>query len=326
MARGGVKQLTASAPVEEPWALPDGWHWERLGNVAKRIADKHSPDPNSELVFIGMDAIAPHSMKARAGQPFRELRSAASAFQTGDVLYGRLRPYLNKVWYATHAGACSGELIVIRPSSVLDAHYLAFLLHSDAFVEFASHAVSGDRPRIDFGTMGDYPVPVPPINIQRLIVARIEELLVEVDDGEAALARARDDLATWRRALLKAAVTGELTVDWRSSNPPTETGDELLSRVLADRRIRWEAAPKNKGKVYAEPIGPEGENLPDLHPGWAWASLAQIASEQGRSFQSGPFGSALLHSEFQDTGHLVIGIDNVQQGYFSKGADHRISE
>jgi type I restriction enzyme S subunit len=133
-------------------------------------------------------------------------------------------------------------------------------------------------------------------------------------------------VATWRRALLKAAVTGELTANWRTSNPPTETGDELLSRVLADRRIRWEAAPKNKGKVYAEPIGPEGDNLPALHPGWAWVSLAQIASEQERSFQSGPFGSALLHSEFQDTGHLVIGIDNVQQGYFSKGADHRISE
>ncbi len=182
-----------------------------------------------------MDAIAPHSMKVGAGQAFREMRSAASAFQPGDVLYGRLRPYLNKVWCATFAGACSGELIVIRPSIELEARYLAFLLHSDAFVEFASHAVSGDRPRIDFGTMGDYPVPVPPINVQRWIVARIDELFAEIDDGEAALARAQDDLAMWRKALLKAAVTGELTADWRAANPPIETGVELVNRILEER-------------------------------------------------------------------------------------------
>ena len=272
-----AKRVTASGPIEGPWALPDGWHWERLGNVANRIADKHIPDPNSTLPFVGMDAIAPHSMKAGASQPFREMRSAASAFQPGDVLYGRLRPYLNKVWYATFAGACSGELIVIRPSIELEARYLAFLLHSDAFVEFASHAVSGDRPRIDFGTMGDYPVPVPATDVQRRIVARIDELLAEIDDGEAALARARDDLVIWRKALLKAAVTGELTADWRDSHPPAETGAELMARILADRRARWGMEPRNARKKYAEPNGIDIDPSETVPAGWAIASIEQVA-------------------------------------------------
>jgi type I restriction enzyme S subunit len=63
-----------------------------------------------------------------------------------------------------------------------------------------------------------------------------------------------------------------------------------------------------------------------LPPQWHWFTVEQLASAEPRSIQSGPFGSNLKHSEFQDKGRLVIGIDNVQDGEFSKGANHRISE
>ena len=55
-------------------------------------------------------------------------------------------------------------------------------------------------------------------------------------------------------------------------------------------------------------------------------NIEELASCEPRSIQSGPFGSNLLHSEFQESGKLVIGIDNVQDGAFSIGANHRISE
>ncbi len=70
--------------------------------------------------------------------------------------------------------------------------------------------------------MSDLLFPIAPLAEQRRIVARIDELFTEIADGEAALARARDDLDTWRRALLKAAVTGELTTEWREANLPNE--------------------------------------------------------------------------------------------------------
>lgn len=93
--------------------------------------------------------------------------------------------------------------------------------------------------------------------------------------------RARADLGVWRRALLKAAVTGELTADWRAANPSAETGADLLARILTDRRSRWAADPKNKGKRYVEPVDPDTSELPELPEGWAWASLAQIAFVSG---------------------------------------------
>ena len=75
-------------------------------------------------------------------------------------------------------------------------------------------------------------------------MARIDELFAEIAEGEAALERARQGLDTWRRALLKAAVTGELTRDWREANRPAETGADLLARIRAER-----GASRHRGLV-----------------------------------------------------------------------------
>ncbi|MGK2286500.1 restriction endonuclease subunit S [Pedomonas sp. V897] len=276
MARGREKAAVLNAPVEGPWELPEGWRWERLGNIATPSKGKYQPDPKSSLPFVGLDSIAPHSIRLEGVSQFSEMRSAANAFSAGQILYGRLRPYLNKVWLADRDGACSGEFIVLNCAADIEPAYLRWILHHSGFVSFASHAVTGDRPRIDFKTMSAYPVPVPPLETQRRIVARIDELFSELEDGETALTRAREDLEVYRKALLKAAVTGELTADWRAANPCTETGEQLLQRILAERRARWEADPKNKGKRYKEPAAPDTSDLPELPEGWTWASLGQL--------------------------------------------------
>jgi len=95
------------------------------------------------------------------------------------------------------------------------------------------------------------------------------------------------------------------------------------------------AKMKTRGKVprdqiwkekYKEPEPPNTDGLMELPEGWCWASVEQLASDMPHSIQSGPFGSNLHHKEFQDSGKLVIGIDNVQDGRFSLGAEHRIND
>ncbi|MCY1670174.1 restriction endonuclease subunit S [Novosphingobium sp. SL115] len=260
--------------------MPDGWRWERLGDLVEKSSAKHQPDKESRLPFVGLEHIPPHEMRIEGVGSFADMRSAGSAFLPGDVLYGRLRPYLNKVWVADRAGACSGELIVLRPKSGMNARYVALNLHSQRYVYYASHIVTGDRPRIDFDLVGAFPVPVPDEGTQRQVVARIDALFAEIGEGEAALAEARAGVETYRKALLKAAVTGELTADWRAeqaaSGQPQETGEQLLARILANRRARWHADPKNARKTYTEPAGPDTDGLPELPEGWAWASLQQL--------------------------------------------------
>lgn len=296
LARGRKAAAVEAGPVEGPWDLPDGWRWERLGNLVEKSSAKHQPDKESHLPFVGLEHIPPHEMRIEGVGSFADMRSAGSAFLPGDVLYGRLRPYLNKVWVADRAGACSGELLVLRPKAGMDARYIALNLHSQRYVYYASHIVTGDRPRIDFDLVGAFPVPVPDEGTQRQVVTRIDALFAEIDEGEAALAEARAGVETYRKALLKAAVTGELTADWRAANPPQETGEQLLAHILADRRARWHADPKNARKKYTEPAGPDADGLPELPDGWVWASLDQLivgTPQNGAYFPASQYGDGV---------------------------------
>src|SRR4051812_47988011 len=113
------------------------WPVVELGSVLMRSPEKASPQSERELPFVGLDAIAPASMKVDDTVPFGIMKSLGSRFQAGDVLYGRLRPYLNKVWHADREGACSGELLVLRANRELEPRFLAYRLHSREFVDYA---------------------------------------------------------------------------------------------------------------------------------------------------------------------------------------------
>jgi len=121
------------------------------------------------------------------------------------------------------------------------------------------------------------PIPVAPLNEQRRIVEKIETLFARVDKGEEALREVQKLLARYRQSVLKAAVTGQLTADWRAENARRlEHGRDLLARILKARRETWQG----RGK-YKEPIAPDTTDLPELPEGWVWASLAQLTDIKG---------------------------------------------
>ena len=119
-------------------------------------------------------------------------------------------------------------------------------------------------------------------NEQRRIVAKIEELFSELDAGVAALERVRANLKRYRASVLKAAVEGKLTEDWRAQNPDTEPASVLLERILTERRRKWEEAqlakfaqdgkqpPKAWRDKYKEPPSPLNV-VPALPDNWTWA-------------------------------------------------------
>lgn len=137
-------------------------------------------------------------------------------------------------------------------------------------------------------TIGEIDLPLPPRAEQTRIVEKLEELFSDLDAGVAELKAAQKKLAQFRQALLKSAVEGALTAEWRSKNKPKETGAQLLERILKERRTRWEekqlAKFKEQGKTppkgwqdkYPQPMQPDTTNLPELPEGWVWASLDQL--------------------------------------------------
>lgn len=157
---------------------------------------------------------------------------------------------------------------------------------------------------------------------QTRIVAKLEELLSDLDAGVAELKAAQRKLAQFRQSLLKAAVEGALTAEWRTQHQPAETGVQLLERILQERRARWEAKqlakfaeqgknpPKNWQNKYPEPVQPDTTDLPELPLGWVWASvdmLGEIASgvAKGSKMSAG--------TEAREVPYLRVA--NVQRGF-----------
>ncbi|WP_426663983.1 restriction endonuclease subunit S [Rhodanobacter aciditrophus] len=167
---------------------------------------------------------------------------------------------------------------------------------------------------------------LPPRHEQTRIVEKLEELLSDLDAGVAELKAAQRKLAQYRQSLLKAAVEGALTADWRAararSGEPQETGADLLQRILTERRARWEAKqlakyaeqgktpPKGWQAKYPEPVAPDTADLPVLPSKWTWASLdmvGDIASGVAKGMKRSPTVAT------REVPYLRVA--NVQRGY-----------
>ena len=223
--------------------LPTGWTSGPLSNFIEPRGKKVSPADFPELPFIGMDHVEPHTTRIVGSVPSRQMKSSASRFFKHDVLYGRLRPYLNKVAQPKFDGLASGEFIVFEGNELVDPSFLRYRLHARDFVNFASHLNEGDRPRVNFAQIGDFEVSVPPPEEQRRIVHRIEALFDEIDRGAESLRNAKRTVGPYRQSLLKAAFEGRLTADWRVENPDKLQGPEaLLARIHQERESSHKAA------------------------------------------------------------------------------------
>jgi type I restriction enzyme S subunit len=265
--------------------LPPGWAHTTLGEVAGEPRARVPADAKSNLPFVGLEHIAPHALRPHGFGRFGDMRSAASPFTSGDVLYARMRPYLNKVWHADREGVASAEFLVLPRSGRVHPDFLALLLHHRPFVEFARHASSGDRPRVEWADISKYPIALPPRAEQDRIVAAVNALFEEVEAGEAALARAREGLMQFRASLLHAACTGALTADWRAANPTNETADDLLAQIM-------EARGDSIGRRGRSLLPPDLSNEPTLPFGWRWASVDQVTNFLGNGLARAPDGDA----------------------------------
>lgn len=165
----------------------------------------------------------------------------------------------------------------VSPAPGVDLKYGYYLLQH---LRLGSLDQSTAIPSLGRDIYSDIVAPFPPLEVQGRIVARIEELFDGVDDGERALQDALRASETYRRSVLRAAVTGDLTSMWRSMNPPSEDGDALLRRIRADRCARWSSNPRNRGRKYVEPVSVM-EGLPDLPLGWCWATLQEVSFLSG---------------------------------------------
>jgi type I restriction enzyme S subunit len=180
-------------------------HHFALREIVQPRRGKASPADHPDLPYIGLEHVEAHTTRLLGSVSAAEMKSTANRFHSGDVLYSRLRPYLNKVWRADHEGLCSAEFIVIPSNERIIAGYLCYRLNSPDFVSFANSLNAGDRPRVYFEQISTFETWLAPLDTQRRIVAEIEKQFTRLEAGVAALRRVQANLKRYRAAVLKAA-------------------------------------------------------------------------------------------------------------------------
>jgi len=263
--------------MNQKW--PDRWVGTTLGEATKPMQKRVNPRDFPDLPYIGMENIEAHTMKLLGTVPAKEMRSTAESFSAGDVLYGRLRAYLNKVFLPDFNGLCSTEFIIFRKVPHIDSRFLQYFLNSWEFVTFANGLNAGERPRVKFEQLAGYPFSLPPLPEQERIVAKIESLFTQLDAGVAGLKRAQAALKRYKASVLKAAVEGRLV----AQDPNDEPAEELLERFGI--------------KPFTV------DHRSDFQIGWVWTSLGDLAIR----ITSGSRGWAKYYS---DQGDLFVRVGN----------------
>lgn len=165
---------------------------------------------NGNTIYIAMECIAPNSLTPFKTDLLSNAKSNCHVFKKNDVLYGRMRSYLNKVFKAEMDGAASAEFIVFPPTSAIMPDYLKYILHQKKFVSFATRNASGDRPRIKFEDLAPFSFCLPSISEQKTIVKKIETAFACADKAQIGITTALEQAKQLRQSILRKALMGKL--------------------------------------------------------------------------------------------------------------------
>ncbi|MDR2155338.1 MAG: hypothetical protein LBE78_09990 [Burkholderiaceae bacterium] len=219
-----LKRQHAPRPVAQtPWFLPEGWVWTRLGlvtNYGDSLKVEFS-DVTEDTWVLELEDIEKGTSRLLTKVLARERRfkSMKNGFPAGAVLYGKLRPYLDKVILADEAGVCTTEINPISFFKGINARYLRWYLKSPYFIAYASGSTYGmNLPRMSTDSAREALFPFPPQNEQSRIVAKVDELMALCDKLEAQQKSRRQLQTALRESTLQAVAAAtspdELRAAW----------------------------------------------------------------------------------------------------------------
>lgn len=226
-----VRQI-GEAPDDVPFSIPEKWKWCNFGNVVAYGKSEQVQPQNIEKSAWILDLEDIESGTGNLLQKKKSItaQSNKTRFRKGDVLYSKLRPYLNKVIVADDDGYCTTEIVPISPfvaQAPLDAQYLKIYLMSPYFVGYANQCSYGVKmPRLGTKDAQKALFPIPPIEEQRRIVAKLNQLFEQIDRAEKAYNELSGPLSDrFRQLCLEKAIQGKLVPQLESEPEVEQVGD-----------------------------------------------------------------------------------------------------
>jgi len=297
--------------------LPKGWVWTPLPNLGElnRGKSKHRPR-NDPKLFEGKypfiqtgDVRNSNGIIKSYSQTYNEFGLKQSRLWSENTLCITIAANIAETALLGIQACFPDSIVGFSSDERICAVKYVFYFIKTVKDKLESYAPATAQKNINLETLRNLFIPLPPITEQHRIVAKIEELFSELDAGVELLKKLKAKLKRYRQAVLKAAVEGKLTKDWREAHQgELEPASVLLERILKERREKWEAQQlaqmKAKGKTpkddswklkYKEPVTPDISDLPELPEGWVWASFGQLVqeSQNGLSKRKGLHGTPI---------------------------------
>ena len=186
----------------------DGWVDKKLGEVCKYDKTRNEDD---SLAYVGLEHIESNTGKFIGSYEPHKVKSSTFYFNKNHVLYGRLRPYLNKVLLPNFEGHCSSEIFPILPNEDILREYLFYWLISGNTVKQIDATWTGARmPRANMNQVIDFLLPVPLMEEQQKIIKQLDELKNQTQTLESSYQQELDALDELRKSILQKAFNGEL--------------------------------------------------------------------------------------------------------------------
>ena len=323
------KEAQNSRMAEPPHDLPASWRWISLGTAflydAGNKREPNSLDPSWWLLELEDIEKETGRLLARIGVADRDSKSTKSEFQPGDILYGKLRPYLTKVLVADEPGYSTTEIVAIRPFLPICPEYGALALRRPDFVDYVIRLGQGTKmPRLRTEDAVISPFPLPPLAEQRRIVAKVEELMALLDRLEAARAAreaTRDRLTAASLARLTSPGSGpdadpaEFPTHARSTLATlpalTTRPDQIkpLRQTILNLAVRGKLVKQDAEDEPAQVGKHKIEDEPpfDAPFGWQWVPFSAVAAfENGDRSKKYPKRAEYVASgvPWINTGHI----------------------
>lgn len=276
----------ADRETQELPELPMGWAWAKLSEIALEVSPGF-PSGRHNQQGLGVPHLRPMNVNTNGTIELTEVKYVQETSYTplleGDILFNNTNsPDLvgKTAWiprdtnwaYSNHMTRIRVDQKQFEPRWL--AGYLHYLYKRGYYKLHCRNHVN--QASIGTGFLSAMAIPVPPLQEQRRIVEKLEELLSDLDAGVATLRQALAKLKRYRQAVLKAAVEGELSREWREANKgKLEPASALLEHILTERRILSRA-----GRRYKEPTPPYADWMYELPEGWVWASVEQLGYVQ----------------------------------------------
>ncbi len=187
--------------------LPTDWTFDRLKDVVM-LRNEKTDEASAEAVYLELEDLESATGRILNRRNTLDVESAVTLFKRGDVLFGKLRPYLEKYYEAEFDGKCTGEILAFKPVRMA-SRFLFYCVGSRWFIERCNaYAYGAKMPRVSWEKqLSQFHIPLPPLPEQHRIAAYLDASCAAIDAAVSAKRRQLETLDALRKSTIKRAVT-----------------------------------------------------------------------------------------------------------------------